>query len=303
MTFDFGEVLSRAAQITWKHKILWLFSALPTLLSFLFFPVMFMLIFFMEDGSFGQPSFLNDPAFAVFWIVLNIFIVLASYVLYGISSASVMFGTVRADDGAERLTLRELFNDSKKYWLRVLGVLLLIGLGISTIFLVVFGCMALTGAVTAGIGFVCLMPFYLLLYPVMIVLYGFIEESQAAVVVDDLGVVNSIKRGWGLVKANFWRILLISLIVYFGITILSSIVMMPLMMPFFFIPFFIENQQFEFTPQTMMLIMGAFAVLFIPIMALVQGITITFMKATYTLAYLRLTRSAKPNAELQEATA
>ena len=41
MNFDFGEVLTRAFQITWKNKILWLFSALPTLVTFLVFPIMY----------------------------------------------------------------------------------------------------------------------------------------------------------------------------------------------------------------------------------------------------------------------
>jgi hypothetical protein len=128
------------------------------------------------------------------------------------------------------------------------------------------------------------------MYPVMLVLYGFIEESQVGVVVDNLGVTDAIKRGWELVRANFWRIVLISLIVYFGIGFLSSIVMLPLMSPFFFIPFLMEGGRFEITPRTMTLFMGGFSLVFIPVMAFIQGIAITFMKSTYTLVYLRLTR-------------
>jgi len=50
MNFDFGEILSSAFQITWKRKILWVFSALPIFLSFLIFPLMFVPIFFMDNG-------------------------------------------------------------------------------------------------------------------------------------------------------------------------------------------------------------------------------------------------------------
>jgi hypothetical protein len=151
--------------------------------------------------------------------------------------------------------------------------------------------MAAIGAVTMGLGFICLQPLMLLLYPLMLVLYGVIEESQVAVIVDSLGVTDAVRRGWELVKSNFWRITLISLIVYLGIGFLSSIVMLPLMSPFFLIPFLMSNGQFQITPRTMMLFVGGFSLIFLPIMALIQGITITFLKTTYTLVYMRLTRS------------
>jgi len=165
----------------------------------------------------------------------------------------------------------------------------LIGLGVSVVFTVFFGCMAAVGAVTMGLGFICMQPLMLLLYPLMLVLYGIIEESQVAVIADGLGVTDAIRRGWELVRANFWRITLMSLIVYLCIGFLSSIIMLPLMSPFFLIPVFMSNGQFQIDPRTMMLFMGGFSLIFLPIMAFIQGITITFLKATYTLVYLRLT--------------
>jgi hypothetical protein len=123
------------------------------------------------------------------------------------------------------------------------------------------------------------------------VIYGFIEESQIGVVADDLGVTDAIKRGWEIIRANFWRILLISLIVYFGLSLLSGIIMLPLMSPFFFIPFLMDSGQFDPSPRTIMLFMGGFSLLFFPIMALIQGVGITLLKSTYTIVYLRLTRS------------
>jgi len=62
------------------------------------------------------------------------------------------------------------------------------------------------------------------------------------------------------------------------------------MIPFFFISAFVEGQS-NFDPQTVMLFAGGFSLIFFPIMALVQGIGLTFMKSTYTLIYLRLTKS------------
>jgi len=302
MNFDFSEILSRAFQITWKHKILWLFSALPTLLSFLIFPFMFVPIFFLDGDSFNNPPFFEEPIYIILFIVFSLGISLLSYVLYGISSAAVVLGTKRADDDAEGFTFKELFNDSKPYWWRVLGVLFLIGFSVSVFFMVIFGCMSIFGAVTIGLGFICMVPLMILMYPLMMVLYAIIEESQVAVIVDDVGVIDAIKRGWELVRANFWRVVLISLIVYLGVTFLSSIVMLPLMSPMFLIPFLMDSGT-DFSARTMMLFMGGFSLFFIPIMALIQGITITYLKATYTLVYLRLTKPQEDSPVIVEANA
>ncbi|HSG45852.1 MAG TPA: hypothetical protein VLA72_22155, partial [Anaerolineales bacterium] len=210
MNFDFGEILSSAFKITWKHKILWLFSALPMLVSFLVFPIMFAPLFIMGESSFETPFFMESPIYGILFFLFFILIFIISYGLYGVSSSAVILGTVRADGDGERFTFRELFNDSKPYWWRVLGAFLLVGLGIFGIFAVIFGCMVFIGAVTAGIGFICLFPLMILIYPAQMIAYGFIEEAQVGVVVDDLDVTDSIKRAWELVRANLWRIVLIS---------------------------------------------------------------------------------------------
>ena len=290
MKIDFGEILSSAFQIAWKHKVLWLFSALPTLLSFIIFPIMFVPIFLMEESNFNNPFFVDEPIYVILFVVVMIFISLLSYVLYGISSSAVMLGTVRADGDAERFYFRELFNDSKPYWWRVLGVLLLIGLGVFTVFAVIFACFTLIGAVTAGLGFLCLQPLMFVIYPLMIVIYGIIEIAQVGVVADELSVTDSIRRGWELVRDNFWRVTLISLIVHLIFYILRFIITMPIMAVFVFGFFFMGGGQAELNPRTMMLFMGGFSLIFFPIIAFMQGIGITFMKSSFTLVYLRLTK-------------
>jgi len=301
MDFDFGEILTRALKITWKHKVLWLFSAMPTIMSFLFVPFMFLPIFFSETDPYREPFFVDQPVYVLLFIGFSLFISALSVVLYGISSSAVTLGVLQVDGGTEKLGTGKLFEDSKPYWWRVLGVLLLIGIGISFIFMVVFGCMTMIGTVTVGLGFICMMPLFLVIYPIMMVLYGFIEISQAAVVVDDIGVTDAIRRGWELVKVNFWRILLISFIVYMGIRILSSIIVLPFMTPFFFFPFLMEGGQFEPNPRTMMLFIGGFSLILFPVMAFIQGVTITFLKSTYTIVYLSLKDIEKPDIEMQEA--
>ena len=290
MNFDFGEILTRAGQITWRHKILWLFSTLPMLISFLVFPIMFLPLFFVDFNSSREPFFIEQPVYIFLFMGFIFFVSLLSFALTAISSSSVTLGVVQVEGGAESLETAKLFDDGKKYWLRILGVMLLVGLGVGIVFTVIFGCLTLFGAVTMGLGFICMQPLFLLMYPLMLVLYAIIEESQAAVVVDDLGVTDAVRRGWELLRANFWRIVLISLIVYVGISILGGIVSLPFMIPFFFFPFFIDGSSSGFDMRTMMLITGGFTLLLLPVMALVQGIGMTFLKATYAIVYLRLTK-------------
>jgi hypothetical protein len=128
------------------------------------------------------------------------------------------------------------------------------------------------------------------MYPFMMVLYGYMEEAQAAVVADDLGVTAALTRAWDLLKANFWIITLITFLVYLIVGFLSALAVFPFMIPFFFFPIFMENQQTAPDFRTMMLIVGGMNCILLPIMAVVQGVTITFMKTTFMLVYLRLSR-------------
>jgi hypothetical protein len=199
MNFDVGEVLSQAGQITWKHKVLWVFSALPVFVSFLILPLVFVPIISMGTDPRGIPVIFSEPLFIALLVVTNVIVGLLGFVLYAVGTSSVMRGILRLEEGVSQLNFQELFSDGRKYVWRILGVMLLISLGVSAIFFVLFGCMALFGMVTAGIGFICLQPLFILFYPIMIVLYAVIEQSQAAVVADDLGVVEAISRGWNVV--------------------------------------------------------------------------------------------------------
>ncbi|NWG34812.1 MAG: hypothetical protein HXY42_10240 [Chloroflexi bacterium] len=293
MNFDFGEILTRAGKITWQHKTLWLFSALPALAGILVLPFAFLPILLTDFESSRPSFFIDQPLYAVLFLIFGVFISLASVFLYVVSASSVTLGVLRAENGAERLTAPTLFEDGRKYWWRVLGVLLLTGLAVSIFFTVIFGCITLIGMVTMGLGFICLQPLFFLIYPLMLVLYSVVEEAVAAAVADELGITDAIQRGWRLVSANLWRIVLISVIVYFGLSLLAGIVVVPFMVPLFFMPFFMQDAS-RFDVRTIMLITGGLTLLFIPVMALVQGIGMTFLKATYTLVYLRLTRNAAP---------
>lgn len=293
MSFDIGEVLSRAIQITWKNKSFWLFSALPVAVNFLIFPVMILPMILFGTDSRGQPILFENPVFIIFFVMFAVAISVSSFVLYIAGTASLTLGIVNVANGEERPSFRELLKQGMKYFTRILGVGLLVGVTVSVVITAIFFGMTAFGAITAGIGFICIQPFFILMYPLMMVLYALIEQSNAAVVADDLGVMDAISKAWNLFKTNVWRILLISLIIYFGVSVVSSFVVLPFMVPFFFFPFlFTEPSQVETSMRTFGLVMLAFGAILLPVMVFVQGITITFMKSAYILVYLRLTRSS-----------
>ncbi len=287
MNFDFGEVLTRAVQITWKHKALWLFGALPSLVGIIAIPLFFGGLLFTGFDQSGNPLFFTEPLYFVFFFIGIAFFSLLSVILYGLSSASLTAGALRAEDGAESLSLLDLFNEGKTYWLRTLGVWLLLTVTIGAAFFVFFACLSLFGVLTAGVGFLCIQPLILLTYPLMLVVYGGVEEALAALIADNLDIFASIQRGWELLKARFWSIFLLSFIVYFAVAVLNMLVVLPFMLPFFFSPFVLRDTA---DMRNLMLLAGGISLLLVPVTALVQGVGITFQKAAYAITYLRLTR-------------
>ncbi|MCC6300653.1 MAG: hypothetical protein IT314_15295 [Anaerolineales bacterium] len=291
MNFDIGEVLTRAVQITWKNKIFWLFSALPIAVNFLVFPVATLPMIFFDIDSRGQPILFENPIFIILLILFTVAVSVLGFVAYIASASSLTLGILRAEDGSGSLHFRDLLKDGMQYFTRILGIGLLVGVTFSVVFTVIIWGLALFGVVTMGLGFICAQPLVLLMYPLMMVLYAWIEQSNAAVVADDLGVMDAITKAWNLLKAHFWRILLLSIIVYFAASILSSIIVVPFMIPFFFFPIlFTEPSQVESSFRMFGWIMLGFGAILFPLLALVQGVAITFMKSAYVLVYLRLTR-------------
>jgi hypothetical protein len=75
MNFDIGEVLSRAWQITWKHKVLWIIGILYGFFVSIMFPLMFSPILFpvlMQNSKIDLTSVF--VLIVVFIIALFLFI-------------------------------------------------------------------------------------------------------------------------------------------------------------------------------------------------------------------------------------
>jgi ABC-type multidrug transport system fused ATPase/permease subunit len=300
MNLNFGEILTRAWQITWKYKVLWIFGILAGCTSG------------SGGGGGGNTGFSTGPSDVevspemqrflsmmedfVNWVADNLwlFIGLVILVVLVLTVISTFLGTIgrvglikgafQAEMGMERLVFGELLSASMPYFWRVLGLSLLIWLGTALIFVPVI----LLGLITLGLALVCLLPLICLFIPVGFAAGIIVEQANRAIVLEDLRLFDGVRRGWEIFKANLWPLIVMGLIL-FGITLVLGIV---IALPVFIVVFptifaFAIGQGQSFTPLYIAL---ACICLYVPVSWVLNGILTTYTQTGWTLAYLRLTQ-------------
>jgi len=295
MNFDLGDVLSRSWEISWKNKGLWVFGFVLSLLSFLLLPLMLAPIF--ADILMSQQ--MDETILLILWLSGFMLFMLVLYPVGAWLNAALTLGVLRSEDGKEKLSFLELTRESYPFFWRYLGTMtLFVGgmLFVSILFGIVITFIAV---VTFGVGMLCMMPLSFLQYPFMLIWYVCMEQSLTAIVADNMNVMDAVKQSWQLFKKNIWTFILAGLVLYFGVSMLSSVVMMPFMFPFFFLPFALESAEFG---RIVLVITGLCMVLFVPIFSFFQGGVMTLMRSGWVLTYLRLTRPASDQPEPQPAT-
>ena len=288
MNFDYGNVLTRALQITWKHKAIWGVLILPMLAALLPFVLFFVFFAIVTLNLQGDISETMSVTLLVSFLLALTLAVIANIGLGSLSVSAATLGIIRADREEGSTKFMDLVKDGIPYFWRVLGVLLVINLTIGLVFTIFFVLSFALILVTMGMASICLQPIMLLFTPFSFLLVAVIEAAQIAVIADDLDVMGAIKHAIQLVRTHVWKYVVITLIVYFGSSIVSSFVVTPIMLPVFLVPAFLELGQ-DVSTQTIMLISGLFACIFVPLMLLVSSVIGVFMKASLDLTYLRLT--------------
>lgn len=288
MALDFGEVLTRAWKITWEHKILWVFSFIAMLTGLLFIPLGLapaISIFLSED----VPIWINEPVYIFGYIGGFIILFIASYFIGSLVQAAISCGILRAERSDGNVTFNNVLKASFPFWGRFLGVSLMYSAGISLVIFAYYALQFLVSMLTFGLGALCLAPFQLLLYPFMLVAYAWYEQALASIVVDDLGVFESARRGWQVFRQHLLPVVLMALIMYLGIGMISAFASLPLMMPLF-ASFFAVMEILEGS-RTIFIISALCATVYLPVLAVFHSIALTFMKSGWILTYLRLTRN------------
>lgn len=309
MNFNFGEVLTRAWQITWKHKILWVFGILASCGR--------------GGGNFnsnsggggdggggGQPPDLppqmmrwfqtiqeNLTTIIIVFVALLCVIWIVTIFLGAIGKIGLIRGTAQAEGGAASLVFGELFSGSVPYFWRMFGLSLILGLpafivGIVIAVILVGGLVASGGSDAGLVAMMGMLPVMIgclcLLVPVMFVLGMIFRQAENAVVLEEMGVLPAITRGWEVFKANLGPIILMAII----LGVIGLVASFVIALPIFIIVFpamiaFMAGQGQNLTP---LYLMGACLCLFIPVAWLLQGIITAYTELAWTLTYMRLTK-------------
>ena len=296
MNFDVGEVLSRAWQITWKHRVLWIIG----ILFGFFMSTMFLLMFF----PFLLPLLIQNsrmdlmPVFIVGFIIAFLLFFLVLYPISVFAQTSATLGILDANQDTEHFSASELIKKSLPFFWRVLGLMLLFAVGMNLIFFITQAIMFLLTIVTLGIAAICMTPIMFLMYPAFYIAIVWMEQAMNGIIIDNMTVTDAAKQGWNLIRNNFMSIALMALVVYFGIGLVTGILIVPIMIPLFVVPFsFMENE-----PNWTILSISMLCIaVFMPLFAFISGWSLIFTKSAWVLTYLRLTRGLAAQPVLLEA--
>lgn len=292
-SMDYLEVLHRAWNIVWKHKVLWIFGILagcarggggtggsgwresrP----------------YTGPGASGFDQFAHQAGDWIglhSWIILILVLAVLLLIAVGIflgtmGRIGVIRGTFEADGGAAGLRFGKLFGESLRYFWRALGLALILGLP----FIIIIVPLAVLGILTAGVAFLCLLPLVCVLVPLAWLAGIIMQQGTAAIIVDDLGLMDGLRRGWEMLKNHLGPLLIIWLmtaVIGFVVGILIALPVLILVIP--------AAIALATLPSTVLLVGGACLVIYLPLLILANGVLTAYIESVWTLTYLRLSRT------------
>lgn len=307
---DLSEVLSRAWKIIWKHKVLWVFGILASCgqgggggggnSGFTFsegdpnIPPEIQRFFFNIERFFEQIEAWEIAGFIAVIVLVILIFWLVALVLSTIGRLGLIQGTVLADDEAEGITFRELFDNGKPFFWRVLGLNVLVGLAIFLLVMVMILPMIGITMLTFGMGMLCFIPLICLLVPVSWAISIVMEQANNALVLEDLDIITALKRGWAVFRGNLGQMAVMFLILGIGGAIAGFIFALPiflLIMPIAFGAILggITDTQYAFSGGLTLTIIGF--IVYLPILIILGGVLRAYIQSAWTLTYRRLTQS------------
>ncbi len=302
---NYGEVLQRAWKVIWKNKILWLFGFLASCGSGAgggggggggggsYSP---------NNGSglnpppemqqfFGQMKnfFENMPVWLPVLLVCGtLILVVAAFFLSSLGKTGLMRGAWLADEGRPKLSLSIVWGELKPYfWRVVLLNLLLAASGIVLGLLIALPIIAIA-LFTLGIGLICLIPLLCLLLPISLLINMWVEESMAALVGENLGVLDSLKRGYAVIRSNLTAVLVMGLILWIGGGLISLVIGLPALL--ILVPIFggLIAGTFE-AMRTGFIVSVVVLALYLPLAWLLGGVLQAYLSSAWVITFRRLT--------------
>lgn len=302
---DIGEILTKAWQIIWKHKVLWIFGLLASCANAGSNGSNGLRYEFDSSDNIpgivppeGLENFFNNlegPRLFLFiggLLLIGLLVILVLVFLSTIGRIGLIRGAYLADQGAEKLTFGELFTGSLRYFWRLFGLNLLVWVASFLVALILIFLLVVPIAVTAGLAALCLLPFLCVLVPLAIVVsffvYSTVEQANVALVVDDIGILEALQRAWVLVRTNLGNILVIYLVVWLGGLVVAFLIALPfflIVVPAIF--GIAAGEQLLGVGIAISLICG---VIYLPVLLVLNSMLMSYVETAWTLTYLRLTR-------------
>jgi hypothetical protein len=196
-----------------------------------------------------------------------------------------VLGTRQADEGAERLSFGGVLRGSLPYFWRVAGLALIFAAAFFAAYVLMVLLFMGIGLATFGLGAICVFPLFILIIPVVYLALALVEQSQISVITGGLGIGAALRRGWQLVTEDVWRYLGLSLILYLALAFALGLALTLIMIPMF-IPMLAAAGSNGQPDQTILALSLLCVGLMAPFYALVQGMYMAFVRATWTVANL-----------------
>lgn len=302
---DIGEYIGTPLKFFWKHKTLWGFALLSTLIAVLpFVNYFFLMSSIMMEADIV--NFLKDFSLNVL-LAGGIFLALVYIVFYllGIvGRIGLIRGAWKLDEGAEKLTFKELWEDSYRYFGRFLLLdIIMIAITVAAYFLfmgLMFGLLALfgsTGAQDFAVFIGIFMPFFFCMMCVFMPLFYFlgilIMQTNVVMAGESVGVGSGLSRAWQAMRTHWKKyLLLIALLIAIG-TVSGFVMGMPTSVlmnsAFFMSPVFSGTEASSMTVWMIGLLAAGFCLFYLVFTAAWSGYFYVFN----TIFYRRVTAHGK----------
>lgn len=294
---DYGNLFLRAWKITWNNKLLWILGFFAGLGNGVSFNNNF------RGGGNGGNVGPNQPGgelspemqeflrqlqrpevVGIFLTVVCVLLLIAvALFVLGVISRAGLIGGVRLADDNGKVSLGEAWAVGVRFFWRMLGLELL---QLLPLVVLVIGGVALA-VLTAGVGLVCLLPL-LCVAIILIIPYNLVFWLAGyGLVLENLGVFDSVKRGWEMLKNNVAPVLIVGGVLFVGLFVVGLATLIPLIViavPVMFA--FVADPQH---PNLTLLAGAGLAFLcLLPILWVFTSMLTTWVYSVWTLLYRQL---------------
>jgi len=332
LKINLSEILSKAWKITWKFKVLWIFGILagcgsgnssrfnsnssgggggnggsggtgqvPD----------FLRPFLNSRPEVAIRSFFQQYLAIIIGVMIAVCLLWFLFYFLGVmGKIGLIKGASKADAGAESMTFGELWTESTPYFWRVFGMNLLVGLPFFLVMVILLGGMAFAafgitrsgtsngGTAALMIGLIGILVMVICIISIIALLVQMVvQQAQNALVLENLGVLESLTRGWNVFKANFFSVIIMLLVLGILGWVVGFIVALPMVL--IALPALVGGAMAGTATQGYLiplLIAGGCCALYLPVLLLLSGVLQTYTQTAWTLTFLRMTAPEIPSA-------